>query len=66
MNLFVLAPIIVYIFAWSHLVCRLFGSARQPNTHHGEYLLDLSCCMSDILSWAIVVFGTVILPFAII
>lgn len=66
MNLFVLLPILLYLFAWIHLIGRVCSGGRKSNTHHGEYLLDPSCRMSDILSWATVVFGTVILPFVII
>lgn len=67
MNLFVLLPTLLYLFAWIHLVCRVCSGGRQPNTHHREYLLDASCRMSDILSWATVVIGTtIVIPIAVI
>ena len=66
MNLFVLLPILLYLFAWIHMIGRVCSGGRTPDAHHGEYLLDPSCRMGDILSWAVAVFGTVILPFAII
>ena len=66
MNLFVLLPTLLYLFAWIHLVCRVCSS-RMPDTHQGGYLLDPSCRMSDILSWATVVIGTtIVIPIAVI
>ena len=67
MNLFVLLPILLYLFAWIHMIGRVCSGGRTPDAHHGEYLLDPSCRMSDILSWATVVIGTtIVIPIAVI
>lgn len=56
--------IVFYSLCWTHMTYRV-GHGGNTSDGPQEYLCDASCRTLDLISWATVILGTIIIPFII-